>query len=187
MREQLETAQRDARVVSIDRVAFEEEDEIGYVLDVGATLFLIARVADTLHLDGYSVLRIGDVSHVELPYEHEEFVESALRLREESIANRPSIPLDDWPGAIRSASRDHELLSLHSESVEEGACRIGRVRSVREDVIQLIEIDPDADWYDEATGVDIDSLTRMDFGGAYEEALLLVGGPCPVPILRAVD
>lgn len=187
MRDQLEIAMNETRIVSFDRECYEEEDEIGCVVEVGDELFVIARVADTLNLDGYSVLRIEDVSQVEVPHEHEEFVASALRLRGESIDTAIEIDLEDWPSVVRSAGRRHEVVTLHTERTESGVCRIGRVRTANEELVSLIEIDPDADWYEQPSTVATADITRVDFGGAYEEALVLVGGTCPVPLLRPVD
>ena len=38
------------------------------------------------------------------------------------------------------------------------------------------EIGPDAVWEEEAETYRVAQITRVDFGGAYEEALYLVGG-----------
>ena len=64
---------------------------------------------------------------------------------------------------------------------------IGSIRGVDETNVRLITIDPDADWDDEIATIPLADVTRLDFGGGYEEALLLVGGPCPVPLLRSVE
>ena len=140
-----------------------------------------------MRFNGFSILRIEDVSDVELPHAHAGFVESALRMREESVEGAPAIELETMAAAIRSAGRLEELVTLHTEQTEPGICKIGRIRSVDDASVKLIALDPDADWDDEATAVPLADVTRVDIGGAYEEALLLVGGPCPVPILRAVD
>jgi hypothetical protein len=39
----------------------------------------------------------------------------------------------------------------------------------------LLEIGPDAEWDDQTTTYQTRERTRFDFGGAYEEALKLVG------------
>ena len=187
MRERLEEAMGDGRVVSLDRSAFEHDDEIGYVVAMGEELFLFLRVSDSIHFDGASVLRIADVSDVDVPHEHEEFVESALRMRGEAVDEPPEIDLTNWSTAVRSAGRLHEVVTLHAEEEDAGICQIGHIRSVSEDEIALVEIDPDADWYEEPSTIQIQDLTRIDVGGSYEEALVLVGGSCPIPILRSVD
>lgn len=42
--------------------------------------------------------------------------------------------------------------------------------------MSLLEIGPDALWDDEPETYRLSEITRVDFGGAYEEALHLVGG-----------
>jgi len=187
MRERLEEAMGDGRVISLDRSAFEHDDEIGYVVAMGTDLFVLLRVADNIRFDGFSVLRIADVNDVEVPHEHDEFVESALRLRGETVDEPPEIDLSDWMTEVRSAGRLGEVITLHSEERDAGICQIGHIRSVNDENVTLVEIDPDADWYEEPTTIAIADLTRIDVGGSYEEALVLVGGSCPIPILRSVD
>ncbi|MEM9177758.1 MAG: hypothetical protein AAGC67_21315 [Myxococcota bacterium] len=187
MRELLEEALAEARVVSIDREGFEEVGELGYVVAVGESLFVLLQVSDAMRFNGFSVLRTSDVSDIEIPHAHADFVESALRLRDESVAEPPPIDLASMKTAIRSAGRVGEIVTLHTETTEPGLCKIGRIRTVDDAVASLVALDPDAEWDDEVTTVAVDEVTRVDVGGAYEEALLLVGGPCPVPILRPVD
>ncbi len=187
MRELLEEARADARVVTIDRERFEEEDELGYVVAVGETLFMMLLIVDGSRFNGFSVLPIEDVSHIELPHPHAEFVESALRLRGEEVESAPEIDLSSMASAVRTAGRLAPLVTVHTEATDQGICQIGSIRGVDETNVRLITIDPDADWDDEIATIPLADVTRLDFGGGYEEALLLVGGPCPVPLLRSVE
>ena len=57
-----------------------------------------------------------------------------------------------------------------------GSSRIGRVLSVSDRVLVLLEIGPDAQWEEEPTEFLIEEVTVVGFGGGYEGALLLVGG-----------
>lgn len=187
MRELLEEARSDQRVVAIDREVFEDFGELGYVVALGDGLCLLRQISDGMRFNGYTVLRLADISHVEVPHAHEEFVEAALRLRREASEAPPAIDLESMARAVRSAGRLEELVTIHTEEIDSGICKIGRVRTVDEEEIGMIALDPDADWDDEITAIPLSDVTRIDVGGAYEEALLLVGGPCPVPILRPVD
>jgi hypothetical protein len=76
---------------------------------------------------------------------------------------------------------------LHTEERDAEVCQIGHIQSVSEDSFSLVEIDPDADWAEESLTLAVSDVTRVDVGGGYEEALLLVGGQCSVPKLRSVD
>ena len=187
MRESLEEAQADARIVALDREVFDHEDEIGYVVGMGPSHFMLLRISDGIRFDGFSIFRVADVNQVEVPHEHEAFVEGALHLRGENIDSPPEVDLTDTTSILRTVGRLFDVVALHTEERDAGVCQIGHIQSVSDDSIQLIEIDPDADWAEEPATLAISDVTRIDVGGGYEEALLLVGGACPVPILRSVD
>ena len=185
LREQLEAAARDGVLVSVERDDFEDAEDLGFVAGVGDALFALERVSESIRLDGLSILRLDDVTDLEDPHEHADFVTTALRLRGETRRDGLALDLADWSSALRSilavtAVDDPPIVALHEEGDAEAPCRIGVVTSVGAESIRLVEIDPDADWSDEATDVGLAALTRVDFGGAYEEALRLVGGACPV-------
>jgi hypothetical protein len=42
--------------------------------------------------------------------------------------------------------------------------------------LSLLEVDPNAEWYERATEYNLDDITRVAFGGSYEEALYLIAG-----------
>ncbi len=187
MREALEEAQAEARIVALDREIFDHEDEIGYVVGMGPSHFMLLRISDGIQFDGFSIFRIDDVSQVEVPHEHEAFVEGALRLRGENVEAPPEIDLTDTASVLRSAGRLFGVVALHTEERDAEVCQIGHIQSVSEDSFSLVEIDPDADWAEESLTLAVSDVTRVDVGGGYEEALLLVGGQCSVPKLRSVD
>jgi hypothetical protein len=59
--------------------------------------------------------------------------------------------------------------------------QIGRVVSVAAGKLSLLEIGPSAVWDETPTQYSLKQITRVDFGGAYEDALHIVGGN---PIVR---
>lgn len=186
LREQLEAAARDGVLVAVERAAFEDAEDLGFVVGVGEALLALERVSESIRLDGVSILRLDDVSDLEDPHAHADFVTSALRLRGETRREAPSPDLGSWAGALRSIALESgatrgeaPIVALHEESDDEAPCRIGVVTRVAEATLEMVEIDPDADWATERSEVGLATLTRIDFGGAYEAALRLVGGPCP--------
>jgi hypothetical protein len=58
------------------------------------------------------------------------------------------------------------------------------VVEVRKGGVTLLEIGPDAVWDDQLETYRLNEITRVDFGGDYENALHLVGGQ---NFQRAVD
>ena len=147
----------------------------GYVLDVGPKFFLMALVSDRIWFDGFECFRISDVSKVEKdPYT--DFVESALRKRRERVPRKPRVIVASIEELLLSASRAFPLVTIHREQVDPDVCWIGRILGVERDRVSLLEINPDAKWEDKPTTYPVNEITRVNFGGDYENALHLVGG-----------
>ena len=188
MRKKLESAQADQSVVRITRGAFEGHGELGYVEALDEDLLLLAVISDDIWFNGFAVVRIGDISELEAPHECADFVEEALRLRDESVSSAPAVSLADIGAAIRTAGRAFPIVVIYREEVEPDMCRIGKVLKVTKDSVSLLEIGPDAEWEAEPSSLALEEITRVDFGGGYEEALSLVGGKGPdVPHLKSVS
>ena len=75
---------------------------------------------------------------------------------------------------LRTASRTFPLVTIHREKVSPDVCHIGRGLAVSDSEVSLLEIGPDACWDDDALSYRTNEITRVDFGGDYEKALLLV-------------
>ena len=58
---------------------------------------------------------------------------------------------------------------------------VGRVVSLTDHAVDLLEIDPDAHWEDEPTTYAYDDIVLVGFGGEYDTALHLLGGDPPDP------
>jgi hypothetical protein len=173
----LRQAQSSAELVRFWR-PYETSFLHGYVLDVGARFFLFLGVADDMRFDGFHVLRIADAKRIQSdPYTA--FVEAALRTRAQQVRRRPRVDLSSLDKLLASAGRLFPLVTIYRERVDSEVCHIGRVVKVKHGKVSLLEIDPAAEWDAEATEYSLNEITRVDFGGGYEEALWLVGGPEP--------
>ena len=172
----LQRASTQRTLLSIERAACERGRELAYVEEVGRSSFAIARVADTMWLDGWSVLRVADVSWV-APHEHRAFVERALSLRRQRRHRCPRLALGSWADVLRSIGERFPLVTLHHERIDPHVCVIGRVLGVSPRSVRLRGIDPDAQWDAESETVSLTGLTRVDVGGDYEDALRRVAAP----------
>jgi hypothetical protein len=65
------------------------------------------------------------------------------------------------------------LVTIHRETIDPSICQIGRVVWADKIWVSLHEIDPHAKW-EQQQQYRLSEITRVDFGGAYEEALYLV-------------
>jgi hypothetical protein len=172
--EALREAMRSRQFVRFNR-RFEDTCIRGYVLDVGPVFFLLSLVSDRVRFDGFECFRIADVRNLKRdPYAV--FAEAALKKRGERKPEKPRISIVNTGALLISANRVFPLVTIHRERIEPDVCHIGRVLKVRNGRLSLLEIDPRAQWDDSATEHRLSEITRVNFGGDYEDALHIVGG-----------
>lgn len=153
----------------------ENESVVGYVLATGPRFFLLALVEDNARFNGFQCLRLRDVRNLQVPAKHASFIEAALKLRGERRPRIPAVSVDSIQDLLKTANRVSPLITIHREIVSPDICHIGRVVAVSDSEVSLIEIDPGAEWDDKPLSYRTKEITRVDFGGVYEEALWLVG------------
>lgn len=171
---QLVDAMRARRLVRFAR-RFEDDPVRGYVLDVGPRFLLVALVSDRLWFDGFECFRNGDVKSL-IPDPYAAFAESALRKRGERRPKKPRVNLESIDELLLSAGRSFPLVAIHRERTSPGICHIGRVLGVGRSRLSLLEISPDATWDESPCEYSLKEITRVSFGGDYENALQIVGG-----------
>lgn len=175
----LQWARRTKQFVKFTR-PFEDGSVDGYVLAIGPQFFLLALVEDNAWFNGFQCIRISDVRGLQVPAKYATFVKAALKKRGERMPRKPSLKLASLEQLLWSANRAFPLVTIHREKVEPDICHIGRVTAVKNGRVSLLEIGPDALWDKEISEYRLKEITRVDFGGAYEEALHLVGGAPPI-------
>jgi hypothetical protein len=171
---QLEDAWRERRFIRFSQ-RFETSKIHGYVLDIGPKFFLLALVSDRIWFDGFQCFRIGDISNVR-PDPHEAFVQAALKKRDERLAKKPRVSVASLDKLLLSAGRAFPLVTICREQVAPDVCWIGRVHGVAHGRVSLLEISPHAVWDESPNEYRLREITRVRFGGEYENALHLVGG-----------
>lgn len=156
----------------------------GYVLDIGLRFFLLGLIDESIRFNGFQCLCLSDVRRLQVPDPYEDFAVAALRKRNQEIKRKPKIKLDSLSDLLKSADRLFPLVTIHRERVKPDSCWIGKVIDLTERHLHLHEIGPDAAWDKKLTKIRLSEITRVDFGGGYEEALYLVGGK-PKPLRNA--
>jgi hypothetical protein len=155
---------------------FEGRSIYGYVLDIGPRFFLIAIVGDRVRFDGFSCIRLSDVRKLQAPHYYAAFAEAVLRKRGERMPKKPRVSMASVDEMLLSADRAFGLVTIHRENINPDVRQIGRVVGVSKGRVKLLEIGPDASWDDEPKVYRLSEISRVDFGGDYENALQLVGG-----------
>ncbi|WP_394180065.1 hypothetical protein [Marinomonas posidonica] len=171
---ELEKARTRKNVVRIFREELDGPDSWsdGFVVDANEEMVLLQLVDDSVRLNGYQILFLEDISDFAHPAPFNDFQKRVLALREEEVVD-PEVDLDDLAVLLMDISEEYGLVTLHREEVEPDSCEIGRV--IRADAVtyELEEIGSDARWFDDSFEYDLYDITRIEFGGAYEEALLM--------------
>ncbi|KSB88307.1 hypothetical protein AS593_09160 [Caulobacter vibrioides] len=160
---------------------FEDGWVRGYVVGVGPVFLMLAEVGDDVRFDGFGCYRLVEVKNLE-PAPYPEFVEAALDKRGEVLPEPPAVALNSIGDILATAGRLFPVLTVHTEAGKASDCHIGAIAGVEGGVAWMQDIGPDAVWEARPAARPLDTVTRVDFGGGYETALALVGGPPPVMI-----
>ena len=148
----------------------------GYVLNIGPQFFLIALVSNGIRPNGFQCYRLSDIRKLRVPYRYARFHEAVLRKRGIRFPKKPPVVVSSLAELLLTANRAFPLVTIHREKVDAGACWIGRVVDLSKGRVTLLEIRPDASWDRELETYRLSEITRVDFGGDYEDALQLIGG-----------
>jgi hypothetical protein len=148
----------------------------GYVLDIGPQFFLLGLIDESMKFNGFQCQLVSDLRRIKVPDPYEDFIVAALRKRGQSIDAKPEIDLSSLPALLKSANALFPLVTIHRERAKPGECFIGKVLDISERNLLLHTIDPGAVWHKKPSRFRLSEITRVDFGGGYEEALHLVGG-----------
>ncbi|MBI5939854.1 MAG: hypothetical protein HY859_05445 [Caulobacterales bacterium] len=177
--EQLKSAAEAGHLVRL-HARSEPGHTCGYVRTVGAEFVLLSVVSDGIWFDGFNCLRIDDLEALELD-PHAAFLDAVLKARAEATPPSPIVDLDSVEGLLTSASGQLPLVTIHAGA---DVCYIGRVLSIEGGIVWMREIDADAVWDADPTPHRLIDITRIDFGGDYEDALHLVARAPTEPVER---
>ncbi|MFE6969694.1 hypothetical protein [Isoptericola sp. NPDC057653] len=174
----LERARDERLVVGVRRWIRGADHVEGLVVGVGAGWVALAHLAERVRFDGWTLLRLEDVRAVTIDPDPDCFSVTALRARGE-WPPPIDVELDDVRAAVTTAAAAAPATSVYRELDRPDVCFIGAVVSVDEGTVRLLEIDLQGQWHRAPRPMDLGDVTRIGFGGAYEEALALVAGPPP--------
>lgn len=178
IRKKLELAAEHQLLVRLERGDIDPEDFFtGYVSRLGSAFFVLSLVDDNIHINGFACLRYSDVTALAVPAPNEHFIVRALTLRGEYPPMPPPLNLTSPLELVRSACAAMPIVTVFTEEDDPEVCWIGQLRSWSDDLIVLDIVTPDGEWDVDPFQIDLPLITRVDFGGEYENALMLVAGP----------
>jgi len=160
-------------IVSIWREKVDSQPITGFIVGVSQDFLLIHYRSDAIILDGYTVVRIQDVTLVDDKPKYGEFYTKALKLRGYKPKAPSGIRLDSIASILESTNEHYSLVTIHREGLSND-CTIGRVEKLTDKTVILEWLTPDAQWEGYSPRYRLTSITKIDFGGLYEDALALV-------------
>jgi len=125
---------------------------------------------DTFTLNGYSVLQNKDVRHYRVFNKREFWQNRAVRHFKLTPLRPAGISLASVPLLIGSIGERSPLITIHPERKKPDICYIGLLLSMSPKMFIIDELDQNAEWSGPRR-LKFSDVTRVDFGGGYEEAL----------------
>jgi hypothetical protein len=159
------------------RSRYESEGATGYVVGLGTRWALLHVVNDDVTEDGFLATNLEMVAEIATVDPERSFFPRVMAMRPPTM-RPPAVDLDDTRELLRSAQRSFPLLTIQTEQQYPGACYIGRIAALDDDAALLHLVSPAGEW-DDAEEYPYETITRIGFGGRYEEALALAAGPDP--------
>jgi hypothetical protein len=138
-------------------------------------LTLSPTETSTFTLNGYSVIRNDDVSLYAV-YDRPELLRFQLRLKGIKPEAQPQISVASLPDLLNSIDGRFPFTTIHREEMNDEVCFIGRLAGMTSKTFTLDEVDDCAEWIG-LRRYRFADITKVDFGGGYEEALALVARP----------
>ncbi|WP_188508716.1 hypothetical protein [Conyzicola nivalis] len=169
--------------MSVPRARLKKSETIdGYVVEVGEHWVVVAATSHVVYLDGWEVLRIRDISEVEVAGKQaRRYSDRALA----SLGTPPSKPtgLSVSHGGrkevLRSALESAPIVSVHSEKKYPDSLWVGRVLGYRGEKFGLQPIDSNGVWEEHDRSFTLAEISRVTIGGRYNDALQKFGDPRP--------
>jgi hypothetical protein len=159
------------------RGPFDWHETNGYAVRLGdewALFQLVDRCGDE---DGFAAIRLDTIAEIAPISSDESFLPGVL-LKRPIAPLTPDVDLAGERELLRSAQRESALIYLATDTMNPGAYWIVRVAGLEGEGAVLRNVSPTGEWYDGEL-CSYESISRIGFGGRYEEALALAAGPDP--------
>lgn len=163
--------------VGISRRCAPNEPVDGIVLDLADEWVLLAVLRDGGYFNGFTVLRVADISTVNSKKTFIPFLHS----HQPWPPARPKEPIDlTGPASfLADVARTATVVGLWTEVRQPDMLWIGAPVEWGKKSAWVLTIDPNATWEDLMIKVKFKHLTRVDFSDDYINAVLELAGPMP--------
>jgi hypothetical protein len=148
----------------------------GYVVALSKKWLVMLVLGDGVTFVGYQAYRLTDLAALTTPAPYAAFQEAVIRKRKLRRTIPRKLDLSSTVALLSSANAKFPLITIHCEEKNPELCHIGRVAATSRTSVMLNEVTPSATWESGLSTYPLAQITRVDFGGPYEEALALVAG-----------
>ena len=184
----LREAMRARQLVRLWRENLEAGSFTGYIATVGQDRFVLWAVGDYIGFDGLFVLRYRDVTRLEVPDHHADFLEKAIKLRGLTPELPIEFPLDDLRQILTAAAAQAPAMSIYVDTeAETEICYIGRLLEFEADGFTAQEVSPHAEWLVEPSFFGWEEVSCISVNEPYAIALCEVAGTPPPLEKTTVD
>jgi hypothetical protein len=152
----------------------DKQSLFGFVLACNDDFTLIQKFDRSLFItDGYCVFHNSSVKGYRV-YDNENYLLNEVvrfkKIKPKAIAE---ISIKNWTEILQIVNEKFPLIVIEREKINNKICNIGKLETVKKKSFTLKEIDADAVWI-ESFKYKFDDLTKVGFGGLYENTLAFV-------------
>jgi len=155
-------------LLDVRRSGLDVDDIRGFLTQRSDELLLISVVSGEIEQSGFSVVRLEDISLIRWRNGSLEAWRSVLPAADPR--DMPRLDLTNWETVIRDLSRVGDWISIMTETVDQDRCYIASSITVADGIVIGEEVDADGDT-NGSFALELEAITRVDFGDRYMEAL----------------
>jgi len=160
-------------IISKNIIHIEREDIDYHVLeaipiDINSKFLLFQYIYD-FYFDGFKLICLDDITSIERG-EIEKFHDKVVKEEEKTINAEEvsNINIKDWKSFFQSIFEIGKMIDISLEWKEKGrAFFVGKVVSVSESSLELLEVYPEGTWYKETTSISYEDITMVSFNSNF--------------------
>jgi hypothetical protein len=153
------------------------EDEIpyqGFLVVESDHLVVLHRVSDRFDLDGYCAFRREDIRAIHVSFEKVELLRRALRIKDLQPITPMGLDATSMRSLMETAQAAFGLVVVARERIHLDEVEVGTIRMTSDDTYVLRFMNVNAEWENDDRPFRYRDVTRLEFGGEYEQTLLAV-------------
>jgi hypothetical protein len=143
----------------------------GFIVASSDSLIVFHRLdMDTFRLNGYTVLRDEDIRQYRSFTKTDYWQFRAVRHFHLKPKCPTGISVSSFPELLKSVAERYPLIAFHPEKKNPDVCYIGPLVSMTKHTFVIEDLNSNGEWSGPRR-MKFSDITRIDFGGGYEEAL----------------